>query len=107
MRRIALAVILALAAPVAARADTPKPRSIVSVAIPPGMPPMRVKVPVKPGDKLAEAISGDPLEYVSVIDDNTLMVKLYGSECSHIVGFSEAEIYNYEVCPNGTAHLTE
>jgi hypothetical protein len=69
---------------------------------------MTIRTPVNPGDTLLEAISADPMEYVKLTDQpNVLAVKLYGKGCSKVVGFSETEIYNYRVCPNGTATVTD
>lgn len=69
---------------------------------------MTVNPPVNPGDTLVEAISEDPMEYVKLGSvPNVLDVKLYGKGCSKIVGFSETEIYNYRVCPNGTVAVTD
>ena len=68
---------------------------------------MTVRPPVNPGDALVEAISADPHEYVMLgTEPGTLRIKLYGKGCSEVKGFSENEIYNWRICHDGTARLS-
>lgn len=69
---------------------------------------MTVRPPVNPGDALVDAISADPYEYVMLgTEPGTLRIKLYGKGCSEVKGFSENEIYNWRICHDGTARLTD
>ena len=69
---------------------------------------MTVRPPINPGDALVDAISADPMEYVMLgREPGTLRVKLYGKGCSDVKGFSENVIYNWRICHDGTASLSD